>query len=51
MTETMEDDALNFFNDVFSLIPEQYKLVPRDFLEVTPQQQKQNGKQNKKDNQ
>ena len=39
---SIEEDALNFFNDVFSLVPEQYKQVPREFLEVAPQK-KQNG--------
>lgn len=29
---SMEEDALNFFDQVFSLVPESYKQTPRDFL-------------------
>jgi len=44
----LEDDALSFFNDVYSLVPDQYKQVPKDFLE-TSSAPKQNGKHQKKD--
>ncbi len=30
----LEDDALMFFDQVFSLVPEQFKQTPRDFLEA-----------------
>ena len=39
-TTHLEDDALNFFNEVFSLVPESYKQVPKEFLA----EPKQNGK-------
>ena len=29
---SIEEDALNFFDQVFSLVPESYKQTPRDFL-------------------
>jgi hypothetical protein len=29
----LEDDALMFFDQVFSLVPEIFKQTPRDFLE------------------
>jgi hypothetical protein len=41
MTEhtTLEEDALSFFTDVYSLVPDQYKQVPREFLEASQPQQ------------
>ena len=29
---SMEEDALNFFDQVFSLVPESFRQAPRDFL-------------------
>ena len=37
---SLEEDALNFFDQVFSLVPDSYKQTPRDFL---PENMKKDG--------
>lgn len=36
----MEDDTLAFFNDIFTLIPNAYKMVPKDYQEVDAEELK-----------
>ena len=54
---SMEEDALNFFDQVFSLVPESFRQAPRDFLTepflkaAHPQKVKQEKQQQKQDKQ
>ena len=41
------DDALGFFDQIYSLIPDIYRQVPREFLEPTTAPKQNNQKQNK----
>jgi hypothetical protein len=44
---SIEEDALNFFDQVFSLVPESYKQTPRDFLATEKGTKGVNNKQQK----
>ena len=44
---SIEEDALNFFDQVFSLVPESYKQTPRDFLATEKPTKGGNNKQQK----
>lgn len=49
LQESLMQDSLNFFNDVFSLVPEHHRLMPRDTdIEMPRQKSKKQKKQERK---